>query len=299
MKKCLKKTMTIKECLKRIDLKVVALGIISFSVILPVIMACFYGLPAADDFSNARGWIIFQGNHLKYVFENMIKVYMSWQGTYFGAFLAGIPIYYMWGYIGLRLCMFINVAIFLFSCYLFTKYALKWFGITENTIATLLLYTIGMVYQLCNNNLDETFYWYTGICVYTLPLSCMLLCFSCYIAYEDKKENKFLILGCILAFLAAGGSLNVAALLCAVLLFGVVYNCIVNCKIEKNVLIGGTALLGALINTVAPGNFVRHSAFDEKISPIRVSFELLTRINEILSSKIKEGSECPNGEEPI
>lgn len=275
--------------IRKIDFVKILLWMLLVSMIIPVLIGCFYAGPSADDFSNGVGWVVYQGNHLKYIFEHTIDVYFAWQGTYLGAFLAGIPVYYIGGHVGLRICLFLNALLFMISLYLFVNYSMKWLGIKTKGRAVILFYTIGIVYLFCNNNLDEIFYWYTGICVYTLPLSLMLLCFTCYIQYEATEKNRDLLLGCVLAFLAAGGSLDIAALLCAGLLFAVLYECFINGTIRKNAFIGVTAILGAVINTVAPGNFTRHSAIDEKIRPIQSSVYLILRINEIFASEIKKG----------
>ena len=56
-------------------------------------------------------------------------------------------------------------------------------------------------------------------------------------------------------------------------------------KIKRNITMGIVALIGSIINVVAPGNFVRHSVID---SEIRVGLSVVTTIFRI-HDKIARG----------
>ena len=159
----------------------------------------------------------------------------------------------------------------------------------KKMLGTLTFGTLGFLYVLCNNDLSEIFFWYTGSFGYTLPLSFVFLSISCYMNYERKERNSTLILGSICAIVAAGGALNITALLCALLLMGILYNKIVCKQVKKNIIIGITALIGAIINVIAPGNYVRHAVIDSKIRPLFSICTTLLRVNHVIAIELQKG----------
>lgn len=274
---------------KRSKIITVILGLLLLSIIYPILMGCLYGTPSADDFTNSLGWQNYEGRHIKYLFSNLVNIYKTWQGTYLGVFICGFPIYYYWGLIGLRAWLF-GVAVLFFAAVFLTGISFtNWLRIerVSKRVTVLIILLLFLFYVLGTNNLDEIFYWYTGTCVYTLPICFMLFCISFYMLYETGGKRLFLILGIVFGFLAAGGSLDIAALLCSMLLFGILYNYIVLKKISKSFWIGLTALAGAIINVAAPGNYVRHG--DGKITLLSSLGSALLRVNSVISFELRSG----------
>lgn len=271
---------------KRSKVMTIILGLILLTIICPVLVGCLYAVPSADDFPNALGWQNYEGRHIKYMFSNLVNVYKTWQGTYFGVFINAFPVYYYLGLNGLRVWLF-GVALFFFAAvFLFGISFCRTLRIEDGALFYITLF---LFYVVSTNGLDEIFYWYTGVCVYTLPICFSLFCISFYMLYETSLKRLFLILGIAFAFLAAGGSLDIAALLCSILLFGILYNYLILRKINKSFLIGLTALVGAIINVVAPGNYVRHTYIDEKIRPLLSIGNTLLRVNSVMVSEFRSG----------
>ena len=170
------------------------------TIIIPFLLVCFYGVPSADDFSNSLGWIKNEKNPIVYLIENDFSIYMNWQGTYFGCFLSGLPIYYLFGITGVKFVyffftLFFVVSIF-FSCHVCSSLLLKDNNKFNRNLFFLILSTICLYYILATCPMNEIFYWWTGICVYTIPSSCMLLCVSFLILSELKQKRLFLLISC-------------------------------------------------------------------------------------------------------
>lgn len=266
-------------------------GLLLLTIIFPILLGCLYGTPSADDYTNSLGWMNYEGGHIKYMVSNLINIYRSWQGTYLGVFISGFPVYYVSGLIGLRTWLLGGAILFFAAVFVFGYSFTKWLktGRLDKNATMFIYITLFLFYVLGTNNLDEIFYWYTGTCVYTLPICFSLFSISFYFLYETGGKRIFLILGIICAFLGAGGALDIAALLCSMLLFGILYNYIVLKKVNKSFLIGLTALGGAIINAAAPGNYVRHALFDEKVRPLASVGNTLLRVNSVISSEFGSG----------
>lgn len=269
----------------------VILTLIILTLIVPVIIGCFYGLPSADDFSNSLKWKNYAGNHIKCVFEFALDYYKTWQGTYTGLLICGIPIYYLLGLNALRACMILTILLFVISCHLLIRAFTKLINIPQEqyVLSITLILLLAIFYLFSTNDLDEIFYWYTGIGVYTFPLGLSLLSIYCYINHHLTTMKRYLILGIIFAIGGAGGALDISAFLCSVLLFGITYQFIVLKSFDRGIWIGFAAILGSIINTIAPGNFTRHTAFDEKIRPISALLNTIYRLTHVLSTELKSG----------
>lgn len=245
-------------------------------IVLPVVICAFYALPAADDFSHA--------NEIRKALQNSnmfvaacIKTretYLTWQGTFTSTFLVYFfePLETV-GITGLRFLLCTNILLFAISEIWFGIVIIKkMYNLHDRKILLILLAVFTFVsFGTCRGG-QEIFYWYTGVCVYTLPMSLTFCCLALYMGYLwGKKTLKIMILLCVLSFLASGGVLQVTAALCfgMLLLWGTyLYR-----HRDKEGVISGIPFLmcfiGALINAFAPGNFVRHAAWEEGIHAFR------------------------------
>jgi len=71
---------------------------------------------------------------------------------------------------------------------------------------------------------------------------------------------------------------------------GVLYDLIVRKVANKSILICCAAIVGAIINAFAPGNFVRHANYDSNsISPIYAIFKTILSVNQTLVSEVQSG----------
>lgn len=266
-------------------------GIILLSFMLPILYACVYAVPSRDDFINTIGWMEYSnGSHFKYLFAAAWYDYRTFQGTYFGSFVNAFPVYYVLGYTGLRIWLLLDAILFFCSFFVFVYCILIWLSIEKDKarFASMAISALMLFYVLClNDYCDDIFYWYTGACMYTLPLSLAFIAISCSLMYERNGKKTLLIIGSILAFMASGAILAVPAFLCGFLLLIIIYNFVGLRTAKKSVWIFGAAFLGALLNAFAPGNLVR--ATDDMSILITIG-KMLRRVTHIYSQDIGNGS---------
>ena len=235
------------------------------SFFIPVIYAVKYAGPAADDFTFAQGWIDYSGNHIMYLWENMVNKYLNWQGTYTGMTICAIPIYYLGGLPLLHSYLRMVVFSFFIVLLIMNISFLIWVGVNKKSaiMGGVLLLTLSLILIVGINDLSEVFYWYTGTGVYTVPLICGIASVVCWLQYSIYERKTLLFLGVLLAIVGVGGSLNVSSLVCSILLIGIVYKIWRTHKIDCGIVIGGVAFIGAIVNAVAPGNMIRHSVITD------------------------------------
>ena len=261
------------------------------SIIIPVIVGCFFSGPSADDFTNATGWKSSTENRFQYMISNTVKIYKNWQGTYFGCFLLGFPVFFVYGYTGLRIWLLVVTVFFFCSCF-YSVYSIIKIICPQKEHrgnSCLILLTTGLFYLINTNTLDEIFYWYTGSCVYTVPICLALLCVTLNLKYLMEKKTKYLILGIIFSIGSAGGSLDVAALLCSLLVLVNFFVFLKKKRFGLGTLICIFAIIGAIVNVIAPGNYVRHAAIDTKIRVLSSVYSSVERTFAIISNDIQSG----------
>ncbi len=234
------------------------------AIIIPYIIAAFYGNPSADDFTNAVGVLRTEGgNFFVKALRRSSAIYYEWQGTYTGNYLVsfGTAIFHNLGLKGLRLEFVAGIAFFFFSISAFLVCVLKanakeielWqilFGCT--VVAFAILYRF---------NVNEILYWHTGLAVYTVPFCFGIIAVG--LAFSLDKGWVKTALTAICAFLAVGGSLDISAFVCVTLLLGLIY--LVYCKksFGRVAILFAVAVIGSFINVLAPGNFARHDSLSE------------------------------------
>ena len=270
---------------------IIILSLIIAAMLIPVLIGCKYAIPSADDFKFAIGWKNTSDNHFIYIIKNAFTTYMEWQGTHFVNILIGFPVYYALGLGAYRFVCLLAVVLFVFSVMLFFGSVSKW--MTEDKITagliTAVLLAMSLFYIFSNNPLSEVFYWFTGICAYTIPMSFGLICLSSYVLYSIDKKKKHIVTGVVFGIMAGGGSLNIGTFICALLLFAVIYDKLTKGKIEKNVIIGIAALVSTVITVAAPGNFARHASYVDSISPGICVYYSLSRVNTMIAEGFGTG----------
>ena len=113
-------------------------------------------------------------------------------------------------------------------------------------------------------NMRELFFWYTGAYNYTVELTISF--FAIGLLIKALKENNrlkswlYLILSTIAAFLASGGSLEITAPNCALIIAVLVVMYDSFFKRKYMALPAVFAIAGGIINAIAPGNFKRAEA---------------------------------------
>lgn len=263
------------------------------SIVLPVLYACRYAIPSGDDFMINNGYIASNSdNLLLYLLQSVVNTYLGWQGTYLAAIIGGFPLLYLSGISAVKLFLLIVATAFFCAFLLFVKEGCQWMGVDESkrAVVSIAVASLMLLFLISSKFEDEIFYWYSGTSVYTIPLTVAFLAVACCMAYDRKKSKKILVTGSVLAFFAAGGALCCSALLCSMLLFIILYDFIVRKTKSKKIIIGIFALAGSLINSLAPGNFIRSSAVTNGgIHPIAILKPMLNHFSSTLYDDFQTG----------
>lgn len=265
------------------------------SIIFPILISTIYSFPAFDDFAEAAGWNLKTSSGIVYLFTNVKDNYINWQGTYFGKFLAAIPVYNLVGLTGLRVTMFLITVLF-FAAIFFVGYAVfKWCQndkeITTRQIVSV-LFTISIPFLLFTmgfNRLSEIFCWYEGAAIYTIPLEIGFIGVALAFLYECDNKKWMIWIASICVFLGAGGALVISSLLTAILMFLLIYNYLVEYKITKVTIVFFSSFIGSVINAIAPGNFARHSVIDTAVRPLTCLWMTINRVHFAISYYFQNG----------
>lgn len=252
--------------------RVISLLMISFSILFVgiIVLSSSYSVMTGDDFSH--GALIGARNidflsYFKASINYAVYVYNTWQGTYFSMFLqallspanngglAQISIEMVVS----NLLLFGSLAYLIFKCLKFENNSLLIKSVFYFLITATLTVFITYYY--------EAYYWFSGATSYTFPLSFCLFGLSFNIEYINTKKDKYLILSCLCGLCSGGGSLTVAGLGCYSVLVLAIYDYLNNKVIDKKeIVIFVVWLLGALINTLGPGNYVRASSISNSMN---------------------------------
>ncbi len=254
--------------------------------IIPYVIVLAYALPAADDFCYAIE-IVNAGGHNPIGIFRMIKAYyLSCQGVYFSVALeGGIDPIRRVGFFGINilliLTMMLSIIIIGVLIYRFCMLhcATRGFGF---------LFAIAVLWGCFNTRiLSELICWYGGACNYTIPLVIGVLGIICLAKAVKTTDNKgkaryYCLLSMILGFLSSGGSLQVVGYICWIYLLFLGWSILEKKCWKITLTTFGMTLLGALINVVAPGNYVRQNSSYKEISLIKaVYYTVIVVVKEI------------------
>ena len=253
-------------------LYVMASALFAVFTSVPLIWACRYAVPSADDFygaNNMRNLMMEGRTLLSAAWEETIYVYQNTQGTFTGNF-----VYYFCsaliqaGLFRTRVALFIMTALFLvalyFSIHSIICYILRGGGYK---IVVNLLYGCIVFVITIGHNVHEIFYWICGACMYTVPLIFMLAGLAFAVRGAANKRKADILSAMILCGLATGGTLPVAAF-CNVILLGIGFWEYVHRRNFKILPVFLCSMAGALINSAAPGNFARQDRIGAELDII-------------------------------
>lgn len=269
-----------QKMLNRKNIAYIIFCILTVLLSLLFINASRWSFYSADDFSHANAVGVFGGNILE-LFKASIgyttEVFKNWQGTYFSMFLQGFlsPINGL-GEGQLAVVMVCNVILFVLALLLLIREICSLIDIENHLKALLGLFALFSI--LGFKEWTEIFYWFSGAVSYSFPLSIAMLAIMLYI---KNKNMVTYVIACILSFLASGGSLEVAGASCFGILTLLFVKGFKNCR-KRDYIYFGIAVLGAVINTAAPGNYVRHDVIDN--SGLHVTDAFIRSINQSLDS---------------
>lgn len=244
-----------------------ALILCNVYMILTIVRVGSYTILNADDFSHGVEIGVYRTDFFSYLnasFKYAYKEYTGWQGTYFSMFFQALlsPVN-NYGLTQLKYTMIAVNLLFFVSLIFFMHTALKSLN-QQNRLINLAVIT-SVIFALTNYNpYQEVYYWYSGAVSYSVPLSLLLIGFALILKMNKQFKPGYFIGASVLGFLAMGGSLTVTALGCYGLLLIALYYFIREKKIIKSdFIVFGIWFIGALINALAPGNFVRHGVIDD------------------------------------
>jgi hypothetical protein len=266
-------TMMIKMKSQRGDLFsailcVASIGIIGFCLYVYLHTAS-YVMPAADDFmisADIKNSRLLGEGYLHLGLNWMREIYLTWQGTFTSNFLLYfIAPYVRMGVDGVRLFCIINILLFYGSLWMVIQCVIKY--LLKCKKRAVILFVCALITWMVSNArvTMEVFFWYNGICVYTLPLIFTLLGIRHLIKYAFIKDRKRDFAGAVIfGVLASGGVLQCSAIVCFVYLLICIWGFMSKYPRRKKLAAAFiTAFIGALINCLAPGNFTRQGAINE------------------------------------
>lgn len=238
--------------------------IIGIAAIVGMMLICAgFSFLAEDDFTfeGATLDLIEEfGSHLKGAFAGAYRLAKTNQGTYLFNFLihyvnpynrAGLP--------GLHLVMISLVLLFFGSIFYLLKGIIK----NKTLLYFFMLLCSAAVCCVAGSAAEvDFFFWYTGAMNYTLEMALSFISIGMLVrSLEQEKLSWLRVIACaVVSFLASGGALCITAANCAWILILLVLN-FDKLKKNKRIIIPFiSAVTGAIINTVAPGNFPRAQA---------------------------------------
>lgn len=258
----------IKEKAKREYIKHL-LGIAFFVFgVLPYLIMVWYAVPVADDFTHATDVIRYEGKGITRIFNMVIYRYMHLQGVFLATALeGGIDPLHRIGFIGINIVLFVAVLITVLAIVgLMKRICLRIFPKDIASIICALAVVAGFETGVAR----ELFFWYTGACNYTIPFFIGVLGVICMLCILEQKENKKLIKhivgASLLGMLASGGTLQNAGYFCWIYLLFLGYDIIYRKSLKYALIPFLSTFAGALVNAVAPGNYVRKAMSYESIS---------------------------------
>lgn len=264
--------MRVNKADKNCILKIVTL--IGILLWVPFLIECKYAFPYADDFSNAVDvgtYLNTCGNGLTAAFRMTREIYATWQGTYILFFLYWILAITNCSIVSTRIFYLLIVVLSLAILYLIAKMIASFAGVRENVLWNRVIYILLILVGISVTSPSENFYWLTGAFVYTIPFDFCLLALYLDLKYYESYKKRYLVFATICSVIASGGVLFVVALVNQLLLL----TFLVKWKQKRNLIciipfIG--ALLGGLVNVLAPGNYVRSDMISSSKPSIIVAF---------------------------
>lgn len=247
-----------------------------FAVIFIQVWAACYSVFDADDFSIANSIRTYGDSVWEYLlvcFQYIKRTYLNWQGTYSSMFIQTIihPLS-GFGLIQLRVIMILNVLLYCFLLLLFILTILNEF-LEDNYHIKLFLCACAVFMIINSRAYPEIFYWYCGATAYSFPVICLFASLSFFIFSNIKNKRKifYAVLASFFSVGSQGGSLAITGTGCYVILVLCFLFWLQSKKFSvANIVVAFIYLIGALVNVIAPGNYVRHAQFDQSIHPMAI-----------------------------
>lgn len=248
--------------------------------LIPVLVIGKYDYPSADDFSMGLGTrLVYEatGSLLAVagkILSETVRYYRTWIGYFTSCLFTTVSpatfgeAWYALTPAVILLALHVGVAVFFYAL---MEKALGMNRYARRCMTVLALFL--MVQRMPEGSLRvEAFYWYSGAGNYTLTFSACLLYLAFYVlsvcGIRSKNRSLFLVLACIMGFLAGGGNYLSALSFAVVSVLFAVY--LVNMKTRQgeNSRMGRLCVIGRLlpaafylcgfaVSCLSPGNRIR------------------------------------------
>lgn len=253
-----------KSCdLRRLSYLLIVIYALS---LIPVLVIGKYDYPSADDFSMGLGTrLVYEatGSLLAVVgkiLSETVRYYRTWIGYFTSCLFTTVSpatfgeAWYALTPAVILLALHVGVAVFFYAL---MEKALGMNRYARRCMTVLALFL--MVQRMPEGSLRvEAFYWYSGAGNYTLTFSAGLLYLAFYVlsvcGVRSKNRSLFLVLACIMGFLAGGGNYLSALSFAVVSVLFAVY--LVKMKIGR-LLPAAFYLCGFAVSCLSPGNRIR------------------------------------------
>ncbi len=253
-----------KSCdLRRLSYLLIVIYALS---LIPVLVIGKYDYPSADDFSMGLGTrLVYEatGSLLAVagkILSETVRYYRTWIGYFTSCLFTTVSpatfgeAWYALTPAVILLALHVGVAVFFYAL---MEKALGMNRYARRCMTVLALFL--MVQRMPEGSLRvEAFYWYSGAGNYTLTFSAGLLYLAFYVlsvcGVRSKNRSLFLVLACIMGFLAGGGNYLSALSFAVVSVLFAVY--LVKMKIGR-LLPAAFYLCGFAVSCLSPGNRIR------------------------------------------
>lgn len=267
-----------KSCdLRRLSYLLIVIYALS---LIPVLVIGKYDYPSADDFSMGLGTrLVYEatGSLLAVagkILSETVRYYRTWIGYFTSCLFTTVSpatfgeAWYALTPVVILLALHVGVAVFF---YVLMEKALGMNRYARRCMTVLALFL--MVQRMPEGSLRvEAFYWYSGAGNYTLTFSAGLLYLAFYVlsvcGVRSRNRSLFLVLACIMGFLAGGGNYLSALSFAVVSVLFAVYLVKRKTRQGENSRMGRLCVIGSLlpaafylcgfaVSCLSPGNRIR------------------------------------------
>lgn len=267
-----------KSCdLRRLSYLLIVIYALS---LIPVLVIGKYDYPSADDFSMGLGTrLVYEatGSLLAVsgkILSETVRYYRTWIGYFTSCLFTTVSpatfgeAWYALTPAVILLALHVGVAVFFYAL---MEKALGMNRYVRRCMTVLALFL--MVQRMPEGSLRvEAFYWYSGAGNYTLTFSAGLLYLAFYVlsvcGVRRKNRSLFLVLACIMGFLAGGGNYLSALSFAVVSVLFAVYLVKMKTRQGENSRTGRLCVIGSLlpaafylcgfaVSCLSPGNRIR------------------------------------------
>lgn len=267
-----------KSCdLRRLSYLLIVIYALS---LIPVLVIGKYDYPSADDFSMGLGTrLVYEatGSLLAVagkILSETVRYYRTWIGYFTSCLFTTVSpatfgeAWYALTPAVILLALHVGVAVFFYAL-MEKALGMKRYARRCMTVLALFL----MVQRMPEGSLRvEAFYWYSGAGNYTLTFSAGLLYLAFYVlsvcGVRSKNRSLFLVLACIMGFLAGGGNYLSALSFVVVSVLFAVYLVKMKTRQGENSRMGRLYVIGSLlpaafylcgfaVSCLSPGNRIR------------------------------------------